>query len=53
MLLGPARAALTFDRYGHLLSDDLAVVASAFGNAVVSTAVGGGRVHGMGDNIRS
>jgi integrase len=38
-LLGHATAAMTLDRYGHLLSDDLAGVADALGKAIESTAV--------------
>nr|WP_246216757.1 tyrosine-type recombinase/integrase [Mycobacterium botniense] len=38
-LLGHATAAMTSDRYGHLLSDDLAGAADALGKAIVSTAV--------------
>lgn len=38
-LLGHATAAMTLDRYGHLLSDDLAGVADALGKAIDSTAV--------------
>jgi len=38
-LLGHATAAMTLDRYGHLLSDDLAGVADALGKAIASTAV--------------
>lgn len=38
-LLGHVTAAMTLDRYGHLLSDDLAGVADASGKAVESTAV--------------
>ncbi|MBV8349592.1 MAG: site-specific integrase [Mycolicibacterium sp.] len=38
-LLGHATAAMTLDRYGHLLSDDLAGVAEALGKAIKSTAV--------------
>lgn len=38
-LLGHATAAMTWDRYGHLLSDDLAGVADALGKAIESTAV--------------
>lgn len=38
-LLGHATAAMTLDRYGHLLSDDLAGVADASGKAIESTAV--------------
>lgn len=38
-LLGHATAAMTLDRYGHLLSDDLAGVADALGKAIQSTAV--------------
>ena len=30
---------MTLDRYGHLLSDDLAGVADALGKAIESTAV--------------
>jgi integrase len=33
-LLGHASAAMTLDRYGHLMSDDLAGVATALGNAI-------------------
>jgi integrase len=38
-LLGHATAAMTLDRYAHLLSDDLAGVADAPGKAIASTAV--------------
>jgi integrase len=38
-LLGHATAAMTLDRYGHLLNDDLSSVADALGRAIVSTAV--------------
>jgi integrase len=38
-MLGHATAAMTFDLYGHLLSDDLAGVAQALGKAIESTAV--------------
>ena len=38
-LLGYASAAMTLDRYGHLLSDDLAGVADALGKAIEATAV--------------
>jgi integrase len=38
-LLGHATAAMTLDRYGHLLSDDLAGVADTLGKAIESTAV--------------
>jgi integrase len=38
-LLGRATAAMTHDRYGHLLSDDLAGVAGALGKAIDSVAV--------------
>jgi integrase len=38
-LLGHATAAMTLDRYGHLLSDDLSGVAAALGKAIESTAV--------------
>jgi len=38
-LLGHATAAMTLDRYGHLLSDDLADVADALGKAIESAAV--------------
>jgi integrase len=38
-LLGHATAAMTLDRYGHLLSDDLAGVADALGQAIKSAAV--------------
>ena len=45
-LLGHATAAMTLDRYGHLLSDDLSGVADALGKAIESdcgiTAVFGG-----------
>jgi integrase len=37
--LGHATAAMTLDRYGHLLSDDLAGVADALGKAIESVAV--------------
>ena len=37
--LGHATAAMTLDRYGHLLSDDLAGVAEALGKAIESIAV--------------
>ena len=38
-LLGHATAAMTLDRYGHLLNDDLSGVADALGKAVDSIAV--------------
>jgi integrase len=38
-LLGHATAAMTLDRYGHLLSDDLSGVADALGKAIENTAV--------------
>jgi hypothetical protein len=38
-LLGHATAAMTPDRYAHLLSDDLAGVADALGKAIESVAV--------------
>jgi integrase len=38
-LLGHATAAMTLDRYGHLLNDDLSDVADALGKAIDSTAV--------------
>ena len=38
-LLGHATAAMTLDRYGHLLSEDLAGVAYALGKTIESTAV--------------
>lgn len=38
-LLGHATAAMTLDRYGHLLSDDLSGVADALGEAINRTAV--------------
>jgi Phage integrase family len=38
-LLGHATAAITLDRYGHLLSDDLASVADALSKAIGATAV--------------
>ncbi len=38
-LLGHATAAMTLDRYGHLMSDDLSGVAAALGKAIESTAV--------------
>lgn len=38
-LLGHASAAMTLDRYGHLLDDDLQGVAKALGKALESTAV--------------
>ncbi|BBX00809.1 site-specific integrase [Mycolicibacterium moriokaense] len=38
-LLGHATAAMTLDRYGHLLSDDLSGVADVLGKAIESTAV--------------
>ena len=38
-LLGHATAAMTLDRYGHLLNDDLSGVADALGKAIGSTAV--------------
>jgi integrase len=38
-LLGHATAAMTLDRYAHLLSDDLAGVADALGKAIEGTAV--------------
>lgn len=53
MLLGHATAAMTLDRDGHLLSDDLAGVADALGKAIQSTAVFGSRVRRSGDHICS
>lgn len=38
-LLGHATAAMTLDRYGHLLSDDLTAVADALSKAIQNTAV--------------
>lgn len=38
-LLGHATAAMTLDRYGHLLNDDLSGVADALGKAIDSAAV--------------
>ena len=38
-MLGHATAAMTLDRYGHLLDDDLAGVAAALGKAIESAAV--------------
>jgi integrase len=38
-LLGHATAAMTLDRYGHLLSDDLSGVAEALSKAIASSAV--------------
>lgn len=38
-LLGHATAAMTLDRYGHLLSDDLTGVAAALSRVIESTAV--------------
>lgn len=38
-LLGHATAAMTLDRYGHLLSDDLAGVAQALSEAIETAAV--------------
>jgi hypothetical protein len=38
-LPGHATAAMTLDRYGHLLSDDLAGVADALGKAIESVVV--------------
>ena len=38
-LLGHATAAMTLDRYAHLLSDDLSGVADALGKAIENTAV--------------
>jgi len=38
-ILRHATAAMTLDRYGHLLSDDLAGAADALGKAIESTAV--------------
>jgi integrase len=38
-LLGHATAAMTLDRYGHLLDDDLSGVADALGTAIDSAAV--------------
>nr|WP_233165411.1 hypothetical protein [Mycobacterium sp. AT1] len=38
-LLGHATAAMTLDRYGHLLDDDLSGVADSLGKAIDSTAV--------------
>lgn len=37
-LLGHATAAMTLDRYGHLLNDDLSGVADALSKAIDSTA---------------
>ncbi|MCP3810998.1 tyrosine-type recombinase/integrase [Mycobacteriaceae bacterium Msp059] len=38
-LLGHATAAMTLDRYGHLLNDDLSGVADTLGKAINNTAV--------------
>ena len=38
-LLGHATAAMTLDRYGHLLNDDLSGVADALGKAIEGTTV--------------
>jgi integrase len=38
-LRGHATAAMTLDRYGHLLSDDMAGLADALDKAIESTAV--------------
>jgi integrase len=38
-LLGHVTAATTVDRYGHLLSDDLASVADALGKVIETTAL--------------
>jgi hypothetical protein len=38
-ILGHAAAAMTLDRYGHPLTDDLADVADAVGKAIESAAV--------------
>ena len=38
-LLGHATAAMTLDRYGHLLNDDLIAVADALSKAIERTAV--------------
>ncbi|CAN3130476.1 Site-specific recombinase XerD [Mycobacterium sp. smrl_JER01] len=38
-LLEHATPAMTLDRYGHLLNDDLSGVADALGKAIDSTAV--------------
>ena len=38
-LLGHATAAMTLDRYGHLMDDDLTGVADALGKAIEATAV--------------
>ena len=38
-MLGHASAAMTLDRYGHLMDDDLAGVAGALGDAMESVAV--------------
>jgi integrase len=38
-LLGQASAAMTLDRYGHLLSDDLVSAADALGRMIEATAV--------------
>jgi hypothetical protein len=35
-MLGHATAAMTLDLYGHLMSDDLAGVADALGNAMTA-----------------
>jgi integrase len=37
--LGQATAAMTLDRYGHLLNDDPTAVADALSNAIARTAV--------------
>ncbi len=52
-LLGHATAAMTLDRYGHLLSDDLASVADALGKAIESTAVFRSRPISARGHIRS
>jgi integrase len=38
-MLGHATAAMTLDRYGHLLDDDLSAVADALGREIETTAV--------------
>ena len=39
-LLGHASATMTLDRYGHLMSDDLAGVADALGKAIKAAQAG-------------
>lgn len=49
-MLGHATAAMTLDLYGHLLDDDLAVVANALGKAIETTAVSLRNIDGKAEN---